>query len=265
MANSPSGDSMTSRIVRIISAFDGTHPAMSVAALSRRAGLPLSTTHRLATDLVAHGLLQREPGGGIRPGIRLWELASRSASALDLRAVAMPFMEDIQAVVRQHTQLSVLQDDEVLFIERLSSRGSVLNRARVANRLPLHISSSGMVMMAHSPRHVQEAYLGRSAAGAGQDAAPSGDGLRQQWAAMRQYGYASLPGIVVPETTGIAVPVFDAAGNAVAAIGVVVPTGAENPAATVPALMTAARGITRGLGVGSAHAGPHHNATFPIQ
>lgn len=256
MANSPSGDSLTSRIVRIISAFDGSHPAMPVSALSRRAGLPLSTTHRLVGELTAHGLLEREPGGGIRPGLRLWELASRSSSALDLRTVAMPFMEDIQAVVRQHTQLSVLRDDEVLFIERLSSRGSVLNRARVASRLPLHISSSGMVMMAHSPRHVQEAYLDRSAAGAGTGTRPAAAELRQQWAGMRQYGFASLPGTVVAETTGVAVPVFNAAGHAVAALGVVVPTGAENPAGTVPALMTAARGIARGLGAGAADAGP---------
>lgn len=256
---------MTSRIVRIISAFDGSHPAMPVSALSRRAALPLSTTHRLVGDLVAHGLLQHEPDGRIRLGLHLWELASRSSSALDLKAVAMPFMEDLQAVVRQHTQLSVLQDDEVLFIERLSSRGSVLNRAQVASRLPLHISSSGMVMMAHSPRHVQEAYLGRTAEGAGLDAVPFRAGLRRQWAEMRQYGYASLPGTVVAETTGIAVPVFNAAGYAAAAIGVVVPTGDENPAATVPALMTAARGIARGLGVGPADAGPHHAANIPIQ
>ena len=247
---------MTSRIVRIISAFDGTHPALPVAVLARRADLPLSTAHRLVAELVSHGWLQRESGGTIRLGLRLWELASRSSSALDLRGVAMPFMEDLQAVVRQHTQLAVLQDGEVLFIERLSSRGSVLNHAKVASRLPLHVSSSGMVMMAHSPRPVQEACLGRrAAAGKGTAGLPAAE-LRRQWAHMRRCGYASMPGTVVAETTGIAVPIFNAAGNALAAIGVVVPTGAENPAATVPALMTAARGISRGLGVGAADAGP---------
>ncbi|WP_354178068.1 IclR family transcriptional regulator [Arthrobacter sp. UYP6] len=258
MANSRSGDTMASRIVRIISAFDGTHPAMPVSALARRANLPLSTAHRLVAELTGHGLLQREPGGEIRLGLRLWELASRSSAALDLKAVAMPFMEDLHAVVRQHTQLSVLQGDEVLFIERLSSRGSVLNHARVAGRLPLHISSSGMIMMAHSPRHVQETYLER-AAGDGASVLPLAADLRRQWAQMRRAGYASLPGTVVADTTGIAVPIFSATGQADAALGVVVPTGAENQAATVPALMAAARGISRGLGVAADQAGPHHH------
>lgn len=247
---------MTTRIVRIISAFDETHSSLPVAAVARRADLPLSTAHRLVAELAGHGLLQREPSGEIRLGLRLWELASRSSAALDLKAVAMPFMEDLQAVVRQHTQLSVLRDDEVLFIERLSSRGSVLNHARVAGRLPLHISSSGMVLMAHSPRHVQAAFLARAAETAGTGMPPAAE-LRRQWAHMRKTGYASLPGTVVAETTGIAVPVPDATGYAAAALGVVIPSGTENPSATVPALMTAARGISRGL--------VQLGATFPIQ
>ncbi|MCC9203820.1 IclR family transcriptional regulator [Arthrobacter sp. zg-Y769] len=253
MANSPSGESMTSRIVRVISAFDETHQAMPIAMLARRAGLPLSTAHRIVNDLMGHGFLQREPDGGVRLGLRLWELANRSSAALGLKQIAMPFMEDIQAVVRQHTQLSVLRQDEVLFIERLSSHGSVLNHAKVAGRLPVHVSSSGMVMMAHSPRHVQEDYLQRR----NLDAAGE-KSLRASWARMRLEGSASLPGAVVPDTTGIAVPVFGAGSTAVAAIGVVVPTGGEYIPATVPALMTAARGISRGLGVRAEAAGPHH-------
>ena len=253
MANSTTGESMTSRIVRIISAFDEDHTTMPVAELARRAGLPLSTAHRLVKDLAGHGFLQKEPGGGVRLGLRLWELANRGSAAQSLKQVAMPFMEDIQAVVRQHTQLSVLRGDEVLFIERLSSRGSVLNHAKVAGRLPVHVSSSGMAMMAHSPRHVQEGYLSGRGLSGGEERT-----LRAAWAHIRLEGSASLPGAVVPDTTGIAVPVFGAGGTAVAAIGVVVPTGAECVPATVPALMTAARGISRGLGVRSDAAGPYY-------
>ena len=252
MANSPSGESMTSRIVRVISAFDETRQVMPVAMLARRAGLPLSTAHRIVNELTAHGFLQRE-ADGVRLGLRLWELASRSSAALGLKQIAMPFMEDIQAVVRQHTQLSVLREDEVLFIERLSSHGSVLNQAKVAGRLPVNISSSGMVMMAHSPRHVQEEYLQQRNPDASEE-----KHLRSAWAKMRLHGSASLPGAVVEETTGIAVPVSGTGGTAVAAIGVVVPTGSEHISTTIPALMTAARGISRGLGVRAEAAGPHY-------
>lgn len=242
MANSPSGDSMIGRIMRIISAFDDDKPAMAVAMLARRADIPLATTHRLVNNLLDEGVLQREPGGDIRLGLRLWELASRSSKAQTLRQAAMPFMEDVQAVIRQHTQLAVRQDDEVLFIERLSGRDSVVNEAKVAGRLPIHISSSGMVLLAHEPREVQEAYLARHGA------MVDPERLRRDLAGVRQSGYAALAGYVVEDTTGVAVPVVGRRQEIIAALGVVVAAGEENLPATVPVLMTAARGIARAVG-----------------
>ena len=47
MANSPSGESIIGRFVRIVSAFDDSHTSMSVAELGRRTGLPVTTTYRL--------------------------------------------------------------------------------------------------------------------------------------------------------------------------------------------------------------------------
>ncbi|GAB3267896.1 IclR family transcriptional regulator [Arthrobacter pigmenti] len=241
MANSPSGDSMIRRLMRIISSFDHAKPAMSVAVLAKRADIPLATTHRLVNALVDEGVLHRETDGQVRLGLRLWELASRSSEVLSLRQAAMPFMEDVQAVIRQHTQLAVLQDDEVLFVERLSSRDSVVNEAKVAGRLPVHVSSSGMVLLAHSPSQVQEAYLKRNA-----ETVDAGQ-LRRDLAGVRQSGHAALAGYVVPDTTGIAVPVLGRRQEVVAALGVVVAAGEENIPATVPALMTAARGIARAV------------------
>lgn len=114
--------------------------------LAARAGLPLATAYRLVDQLGGHDFLRRDDGGRVRLGLGLGELASRSSTALDLREAAMPYMEDVQAVVGQHTQLGVLRHDDVLFIERLSGRDSVVNQARVAGRLPIHKSSSGVVV-----------------------------------------------------------------------------------------------------------------------
>ena len=148
MANSKSGDSVVDRIVRLISAFpaDG---ALQLSDLAARAGLPLTTTHRLVRQLAEHNLLDAAPGGVVRPGLRLWELVNRASPALALRQAAMPFMEDIQQVLNQNVNLAVLDGWEVLFVERLSRRGSVANRARVAGRMPVHITSAGLALMAH--------------------------------------------------------------------------------------------------------------------
>lgn len=238
---------MLDRLVRVLGAFDETKSSLSISTLARRAEVPLPTAYRLAADLVRHGLLSRDANGQVRPGLRLWELANRSSPAVDLRQAAIPFMEDVQSVVRQHTQLAILRDDEVLVIERLSSRGSVVNQAQIAGRMPVHRTSLGMVLLAHSPNHVQESYLSRHP-----DAVASVDAVsfdfRRHLAQIRLRGYAAFDGRVDADTTGIAVPVLNRLGTAQAALGVVVPLGFENFQSVVPALMTAARGIARTIG-----------------
>lgn len=247
MANSKSGDSLLDRLVRILGAFDAAVPSMTVGVLATRADVPPATAYRLVDQLVAHDFLRKDSSGSVRLGLGLWELASRGSAALTLREAAMPFMEDIQAVVGQHTQLGVLRDDEVLFIERLSGRESVANQARVAGRLPVCRTSSGMVLLAFSPVHVQEAYLRRHPA-ASLPGSGGSSGFRRILASVRQQGYAAFDGLVDEQTMGIAVPVLGRGNAAIAALGVVVGRGDGTLLSVLPALMTGARGIARAVG-----------------
>lgn len=245
MANSGSGDSVVDRVVRVIAAFPEGSNVLQLTDLAARAGLPLTTAHRLVRQLAGHGLLELGAGGSVRLGLRLWELVNRNSPTLELRQAALPFMEDIQQVLNQNVNLAVLDGSEVLFVERLSRRGSVANRAQVAGRMPVHVSSAGLVLMANQPRHVQAEYVGGFAD-------PSGrltvDELRRLLSEAAHQGYAQLAGVVDPDTRGIAVPVTDRKKRTVAAIGVVVPLQETRLQALVPALQTAARGIGRRLG-----------------
>ena len=95
----------------------------------------------------------------------MWELASRASPTRSLRDAAMPFLEDLHAVVGHHAELAVLDGGDVLFLERLSARDAVINYSRIAGRLPLHISSSGHVLMAYGPSELLARVLaGRSSA-----------------------------------------------------------------------------------------------------
>src|SRR5690606_33875311 len=87
-----------------------------------RPGLPVSSTHGIVAELVQHGLLERMPDRSYRVGTRLWEIGSRTPGVLGLREIALPSLHAVQAAVRQHTQLTVRSDLDVLVIERLSAR-----------------------------------------------------------------------------------------------------------------------------------------------
>ncbi|WP_435093685.1 IclR family transcriptional regulator [Clavibacter michiganensis] len=246
MANSPTGDSATGRLVRILDTFTPTRTVQTAAEIGRRSGLPSSTAHRIVNELVDAGLLERDDERRVRVGMRLWELSTRSSHALRLRQAAMPAMERVQSRVREHTQLAILEQDEALFLERLSGPGSGSNVTRVAGRLPLHASSSGLVLLAFGPPALQERVLGSRLSRHTRSTPSDPDAVRRKLAEVRRLGHALAPGYVEDVSTGVAVPVRDGAGRVLAALSVVLPRDAEAGSALVE-LRRASVDITRSL------------------
>ncbi|WP_439592934.1 IclR family transcriptional regulator [Microbacterium sp.] len=247
MANSDSGDSVTDRLVRVLETFTPTRTVQTTAEIGRRADLPSSSAHRIVGELVEAGLLERDEERRIRIGMRLWELATRSSHALRLRQAALPFMERVQARVREHTQLAILEQDEALFLERLSAPESGSNVTRVAGRLPLHASSSGLVLLAYADQTLQARVLEQRLTRLTPSTIVDRTALRRKLAEIRTLGHAIAPGYIEEVSTGVAVPLHDETGLVVAALSVVLPreTPTEPPLAE---LYRAARDIERALG-----------------
>ncbi|WP_206539285.1 IclR family transcriptional regulator [Nocardiopsis halotolerans] len=247
MVRPVNGESVLSRVVRVLEAFDPEHRALRISEVARRAGLHVATASRMVDGLVEHGWLERDPDRRVRVGVRMWELATRSSPALGLREAARPVMEDLHAVVGQHTQLGVLQGEEVLFVERLSARGAVVNITRIAGRLPLYVSSSGLVLLAHAPAPLQERVLAGPLRAHAAETVTDPRRLRSLLAEVRRSGYALARGFIDGETAAVAAPVRDSTGAVAAALSVVVPNDG-NAAAVVPAVRTAARSVSRAMG-----------------
>jgi len=247
MARTATGESSLARAVRILDAFTPDEPALQVTEIARRAGLHVATASRIVAELVGHGLLTRGPDREVGIGLRLWEIAARTSPTLSLRNAAMPYLEDLHTVVGHHAQLGVRDGEDVLFVERLSARDAVVNFSRVAGRLPLHVTSSGLVLLSYGDAQLQQRVLSRPLQRFTDRTIGTAEELRTAMAEVRRQGFALLPGHVHEEATGIAVPVRDALGQVVAGLSVIVPNDGR-AAAHVPVLLATARGLTRALG-----------------
>jgi DNA-binding IclR family transcriptional regulator len=246
MARTQAGESVLSRAVRIFEAFSPEDTELQVSEIARRSGLHVATASRLVAELVERRLLERGADRRVRMGRRMWELGLRASPTLSLRDAAMPYLEDLHAVIGHHVQLGVLDGDDVLFVERLTARDAVVNYSRIAGRLPLHISSSGHVLLAHGSRELQERVLAQPLVRYTAGTITDPEVLRARLAEVRRQGFALLPGHVHQDATGVAVPVRNGLQEVVATLSVVVPNDGR-AAAQVPALMAAARGVTRSL------------------
>lgn len=254
MANSPSGEAMVDRLVKILETFDSTRTEQTVAQIARRSGLPSSSAYRIVEDLEGAGLLDRAPSGRVRLGLRLWELAQRGSTALGLRQLARPYMEEVQRQVREHTQLTVVEHGDVLCIERISDPAAGANITRIAGRLPIHASSSGLVLLAFGPPELVASVLAGPLPRVGPETPTTPDRLRRVLAEVRRVGYAYAPGTIADESAGVAVPVRDPRGATVAALSVVLRRDAEGAPAVAEILRRAAHGLEGALRANAAAA-----------
>lgn len=248
MANSPSGESVIHRVVRVLSAFVDERPALHMRELARIVDLPVSTVHRLVTELEVEGLLVRDESGRFRHGHRMWEMASRGSSASSLREAALPLMEDLLNHSGRHVSLGVLEGTDVLYLERLAPDDGTVNITRVAGRIPVHGCSAGLVFMANAPKEERELFLSRRLDKLTPDTVTSSDELRVILANARREGFVSMAGISVEESSGISVPVFTEGQRVIATLTIIVPRGDERLPELVPQLKFASRAVSRRLG-----------------
>jgi DNA-binding IclR family transcriptional regulator len=242
MANSRSGESVLDRVMRVLDVVadrDGLTPTQ----LADAAGLPRTSGYRLISDLTSRGLLHRTDTGTVEPGHRLWELGQRTGLSRTLRHTALPFMQDVNAVVQQTTQLSILSPEGVLIVERLSRHGAVTNPAEVAGIMPAHHTSMGHVLLAFGSADRTQEWLTTH----WETVAAERPTLRDELAQTRDRGFARLNGLIDPETTGVTVPVLNRRRQAEAALTAVVPRDSPAIPQVLMALQTAGHGIARAL------------------
>ncbi|WP_371931465.1 IclR family transcriptional regulator [Glutamicibacter sp. MNS18] len=239
MARGSAGRSSLSRAMQLLSVFEIDAVFLTVSELSERSGLPLATTHRLIGELVEHGLLERDHNKSYRLGVRLWELASKTPGAVGLREIAKPYLSAVHARVKQHAQMGVLSGQEVVFVERLSSPQAVVNYTMIGGRLPLHASSSGLVLLANAEPDFQERMICSDHQVYTSETVNDPGQLRRLLHSVRREGYCVGSGYIHPDARGIAVPVRGPKEEVVATMGVVVPND-NSPTAPYINLLTAA-------------------------
>jgi IclR family acetate operon transcriptional repressor len=106
-------------------------------------------------------------------------------------------------------------------------------------------------MLAHLPDEEVQRYCAGELVGATHHTITSPELLWQELAAIRRRGYATNPGEWHPDACGIAAPVLDNAGYAVAAIGVACPAARFTPAwveRVAPPATEHAREVSSALG-----------------
>lgn len=245
---SDDGRSVLGRIDRILRSFGRGGDHLTATEISQMAELPLSTCHRLLSSLVAHGFLEKGPDNRYHVGLLLWEVASHAPRSVGLQQAALPFMRDLFEITRSPVHLAVREGLQCVFIERLSSSTPTSQRPRVGSRYPLHVTSVGLVLLAHAPAPVQEELLSNPLESFTPLTETDPGNLRKRLADIRSRGFGISDRQVVMDAISVSAPIIGPDGEVMAAVSVNTQLGQLHEQSLAQAVRTMALAITRSLG-----------------
>jgi DNA-binding IclR family transcriptional regulator len=208
------------RAFQILDCFSLEDYELGVREVSRMTNLSSSVCGRLMVAMKNWGVLSQN---GITKAYTIGPKSLRWAEIysanLDIRIVALPFINQLLLQSKETISLYILDDDERLCIERMESAQNVRIVARIGRRLPLYAGSAGKVLLAFLPSYKQEEIIRKT------EFKPFTENtiidpqiLREDLKVIQNRGYAFSNGEWVADASGVAAPIFDHKGAVVAAL-----------------------------------------------
>lgn len=215
----------TARILDIL--MDSKVP-VGVNEFARLLGMPKSTVSRFMSTMESLGMVRRDPENGrFFLGLRLFELGCKAIEDLGLRKAAPPLMGALRDRINENVLLTVLEDIHITYLDKSESRQAIIAQIHVGGTAPAYCVSSGKAMLAYHPDRLEKVIA--------QGLHPytpltitDPERLRRECAKVREQGYAVNKGEFREGVTGIAAPIFNAAGTVVGALSTSTPAARMN-------------------------------------
>jgi IclR family transcriptional regulator, acetate operon repressor len=240
------GTSVLERAFSLLEVLGSDGRSVGLAELARRAGLPKATAYRLANQLIDLHVLERA-GHEYQLGLKLFELGNSVARQRELREAALPFMEDLYEATHETIHLGVLDDIEVLYVEKIAGRRKCTVPTTLGSRKPLYCTGLGKAILAYSTPQLVEAVIQNGLTRCTRYTIMDPHRLELELTRAAETGVAYDREEYELGITCVGSPLLNRAGRAWAAISVTGPTIRFRPERTAAAVRTAALGLTRVL------------------
>ena len=201
----------------------------SLTEIARLTCLPVSTAHRLVTELAGWGVLERTDESMFQIGMPIKAIGSRRSYPPTIIESARRVLEDLVTAARTGARLGILTGTDVAYIEKRCDHGPVTTFAHTS-RLPAHAIALGKALLAFSSAEILDRVITNGLTGFTPNTLTDPDRLRQCLASIRLTRVAVSRWELEPGASGVAVPVFGSGGVAVAALELTVSQSPHRPA-----------------------------------
>jgi len=138
------------KAVQLLRQFSREEPELGVSELARRLNMDRAGVHRLLRALLAERFIEQDPETRrYRLGFGVLDVAAVRISQHGLLNVAPPHLERLRDEVGETVALLVADGHEAVCLAVVESRHMVRVGYDIGERLPLHASAGGQVLLAH--------------------------------------------------------------------------------------------------------------------
>lgn len=224
----PRGESKVNSVDRalVILEYLGTQTKeVGVRELGQAIGLSKSSVHRILQTLRARGFVKWNPDNArYSLGMRAFEVGCGILRSMEAHAVAKPYLEQLVANLGETAFLGVLDDADLVIIDKIDGRRSVRMYADIGSRRPLHSTAIGKALLAHLERaDIDRIIASKPLTRYTKNTITDPEALRAELEKIRRLGYAEDNEEMEDGLYCIGAPLFNYSGKPVASISIAVP------------------------------------------
>jgi len=214
------------KALRVIECFNLMERELGVSEISRRLNLNKSTVQRLFATLKSRGYVsQNGETAKYSLSVKFLKIASIVLGRLDMRYAALPYMRELSEKTSEAVNLGILEDFEVIYIEKVESNQLVHVGSRVGEGIPANCCALGKVILAYMPDGDRRAavFAQRKLIGLAKRSITDPQKLEQELSKVRKQGYALDDRETGDEVLCVAAPIIDHLGRVHASISCSLP------------------------------------------
>ena len=245
-------------IASVAGAFDvlevfGQRPGpLSLSAIVQATHRAKSSVHRILSTLIHVGYIEQSSKTGLyRLSLKIWRLGMSALSDYDIIKVSQRYLDILMQTADETVHLSTLDPSGgIVYISKVESPRSIRVQTHIGRLNPSWCTATGRALLAFNSDIADRVLAGPLAAQTPKSVTDP-KRLRQILAEVAADGYAVTKEENHPEMGGIAAPIYDHTGHAVAACGVAIPSFRMDRALIqrcIPLVVRTAAAISHDLG-----------------
>lgn len=206
------------RGLSVLRTFTKQRPEMTLSEVANACNLSPAVVRRCLNTLMHLGYIGKNGKLFLlRPEVMT--IASAYLESMNLEEVVHPHLQNLRDEVGDSSSLSVLLDDEILYLIHVSTNRMIRLNAGVGTRFPVYATSMGRVLMAFQDKDERENYLKRVKLIAFTDkTVTSVAKLRAIFNKVRKDGFATIQDELDYGIVSISVPILNECNQVIAAI-----------------------------------------------